>query len=183
MSQLGRSWGDCLLGLSPCSLVIPAVLSGKEVASSAVAPEAPWLGLRLWPAWERAPALPALLPSWWGTSMVCLGMSTCTPSLLGGLTLPVLDWAPTLPALLPGWGVNAVFLGLSTFPPSQLGGSAGWACATAWLRGVNATCLGMSAHPACHCSQLGGSAGWACTTTWLRGVRGDAWASYISFLL
>ena len=58
------------LGFSSCSPVIPDVLSGEEVAPPAVVPEAPWLGLRLWPAWERVPALPALLPG-------------------GGLALPV----------------------------------------------------------------------------------------------
>ena len=49
------------LGLSSCSPVIPNVLPGEEAASPAVVPKAPLLGLGLWPVWERAPALPAVL--------------------------------------------------------------------------------------------------------------------------
>ena len=35
------SWGACSLGLTPCSSVIPAVLSGEESASPTAAPEVP----------------------------------------------------------------------------------------------------------------------------------------------
>ena len=112
------------LGLSSCSIVLPDILSGEEVASLTVAPKVPWLGLRILPAWARVPALPALLPSW-GVSTAYLGMSTCiaftprlrviaaclgmsactacTPSWLGGLMVPAWEWAPALPALLLAW--------------------------------------------------------------------------------
>ena len=59
-------WGKPLEGpgLCPFSLVLPTVLSMEEVASPAEVPEVPWLGLRVWSAWERGPVLPAFLPGW-----------------------------------------------------------------------------------------------------------------------
>ena len=91
--------------------------------------------------------------------------------------MPAWEGALALPAILP-LGDYTAWLGVSTytaFAPCQLGINT--AC-----QGSNPACLGLSACTACTPSQLGGSADWACTVTWLSGV-GDAWSSYISFLL
>ena len=45
-------------------------------------------------------ACTACTPSCLGGSAACLGMSTCTPSQLGGLMLPAWERAPAVPALL-----------------------------------------------------------------------------------
>ena len=85
------SWGTYPLGLCSCFIMIQDVLSGEAAAFPTVALEVPWLGMRLWSAWERVPVLPALLP--------CCGGLTLPAWVL---ILPAWDWAPVPSALPPG---------------------------------------------------------------------------------